>query len=212
MHHNNKQRKRVRLAITGPVASPKLFTALQIGYGLAGAWDRIIVIGSSPKDSIYLHLGAYHVLSISKGSSPHRYASLLNLCSGCNKDVIIFSGFSDEWREGVSSSVQTAYHEEALRAHRLFFEMVQHSQVHLIACVDSKKKLLYQSAEGHPKIRFGYVPIQEEDFERYFTAVLSLFLISAAITAVCSEVFNLVFTPFLLIVFFTGEVLPVESV
>ncbi|RYZ15143.1 MAG: hypothetical protein EOP49_53305, partial [Sphingobacteriales bacterium] len=174
MHHNNKQRKRLRLAITGPVSAPKLFTALQLAYGLTGAWDRIIVIGNSPKDNLYHHLGSYHVLSVSKGASPQRYADLLNLCSGCNKDAVIFSTFADEWREGVGSSVQTGYHEEALRGHRLLFEMIRHSQVHVIVCIDSKKKLLYQSGERHPKIRIGYAPIQEEGFERHLTSVLAL--------------------------------------
>lgn len=172
--HNTKQRKRVRLAITGPVASPKLFTALQMAYGLCGSWQKIIVIGSSPKDTIYQHLGPYHVLNISKGASPQRYADLLNLCGGCNKDVIIYSGLSDEWREGVTSYLNTAHYEEALRAHRFLFDMIRHSPVHIIGCIDSKKKLLFQEGDRISKIRFGYVPIQEETFERHFSTVLSL--------------------------------------
>ncbi len=174
MPHNSKQRKRVRLAITGPAAAPKLFTALQMAYGLTGAWDRIIVIGSSPRDTIYQHLGAYHVLTISRGASPQRYSDLLNLCSGCNKDVVIYSGLSDEWREGVAAYLNTAHYEEALRAHRFLFDMIRYSPAHVIACIDSKKKLLYQEGEGIGKIKFGYVPVQEENFDRHFTTVLSL--------------------------------------
>ncbi|RYE56994.1 MAG: hypothetical protein EOP48_06775 [Sphingobacteriales bacterium] len=172
--HLNKQRKKVRVAITGPSSAPKLYNALQIAYGLCGSWEKIIVLGSSHRDTIFQHLGAYNVLTIQKDSTPQRYSDLLNLCSGCNKDVIIYSNLSDEWREGVTTYLNTAYYDEVLRAHRFLFEMICHSPVHVVACIDTKKKLLYGDSAGTSRIKFDQVPVQQEKYERNFTAVLSL--------------------------------------
>lgn len=166
------KRNKVRLALTGPALAPKLFTALQIAHGLSGHWQRIIVLGSSVKDGQYQHLGPYEVYNLPLDAPPQRYTALLNLCGGSAKDVIIFSGFSNEWQEGVTGYTNTGLYDEVLKAHHHFFAVVAGSPVHIIACVETKKKLLF--GEGSRKFRFINIPVQQEGFERHFTCVLSV--------------------------------------
>lgn len=168
------KRQKMKLALFGIPSSPKLFNSLQIAYGLCGSWDRIIVLGSSPKDVQYQHMGPYNTLLIPSDAPPRRYTELLNLCGSCNKEVIVFSTFSEEWIEGVLPHLQASYYEELLRSHRFFLYILRHFPRHVIACVDTKKRLSFRDDDGKPNLQFIQYPIQQESFERECNTILQI--------------------------------------
>lgn len=171
---NTPKRKKMKLALMGNTSSPKLFHALQIAYGLCGSWEKIIVVGSSYKDTQYQHMGAYNTVFIPRDATPQRYTELLNICGGCNKEVIIFSTLSEEWTEGVCRHLSASYYEEVLKAHRFFFHIMRHFPRHVIACIDTRKKLSCQDKEGKMKLNIISQHIQQEGIERDFTTVLQI--------------------------------------
>jgi hypothetical protein len=168
-----KRNNKLKLALTGLPSSPKLFTALQLAYGLCGSWERIIVIGSSPRDGQYQHLGGYNTLGIAKDATPQRYSDLLNLCTGCHKDVIIFSSLSDEWQYGVAHHLQSSCYEDLLRSHRMLLHMMKHAPVHVIGCIDTRHTFLQRDNEGKRRLRTEQI-IQQPDIDQHFTTVLNL--------------------------------------
>lgn len=165
---------KIKLGLVGPSSSPKLFSALQIAYGLCGAWERILVIGASTKDTQYQHMGAYNTLFIPADAPPQRYMELLNLGGSCMKEVIIFSSFSQEWIEGVTRHLSASYYEELLRSHRSLLRMIHQFPRHIIACMDSRKKLAYQGEDGKLRLHLSSQVLQQEGVERHFTTMLSL--------------------------------------
>lgn len=167
-------RNKIKLGVVGPYAAPKLFSALQVAYGLCGSWERILVIGSSHKDSQYQHMGPYGTIYIPSDAPPQRYMELLNLAGTCGKDVVIFSSFSQEWEEGVTRHFSSSYYEELLRAHRSLMRTMNQFPLHVIACLDNRKTLSCQDETGSLRLRLASRTIQQEGIERYFTAVLSV--------------------------------------
>ncbi|RYF37895.1 MAG: hypothetical protein EON97_00405 [Chitinophagaceae bacterium] len=168
-----KRNNKIKLALTGLPSSPKLFTALQLAYGLCGSWERIIVIGSSQRDGQYQHIGGYNTLGIAKDATPQRYMELLNIAASCSKDVVILSSLSDEWQYGVSSHLQSSYYEEVLRSHRTLFHMMKHAPVHVIGLIDTRHTFLQRDAEGKRRLRTEQL-IQQQDIGHHFTTVLHL--------------------------------------
>jgi hypothetical protein len=167
-------RRKMRLSLFGQTAAPKLFTALQIAYGLCGDWNRIMVLSSSGKADRYQTLGPYQTFDVHPLSTPERYASLLNIVQSCRMDVIILDNFSDEWRHGVSAQLNDFNYQDVLNAHRTLMKMIRFSAEHIICCVDTERKLSYRDREGNRKLHYSERPVQQEGIDRYFMTVLSL--------------------------------------
>jgi hypothetical protein len=167
------KRNKIRLALVGSPSAPKLFNALQIAQGITGDWNKIIVIGSSSRDIIYQHIAPCNTLSIPADATAQRYSDLLNLCAGCNKEVIIFSTLSEEWKS-VTQHLNSSYYQEVLKAHRHLFNSIRHSPVHIIACVDTKKKFACTDPEGKTRFNFLDQHIQAQDFDKNFNTVLKV--------------------------------------
>jgi hypothetical protein len=163
---------KIKIAIEGSLSTPKLFTALQLAHGLTGAWERIIVIGSTSRDGQYQHIGGYSTLHVASDATPQRYTELLNIAASC-KDAVILSGLSNEWQHGVSAHLQGSYYEDVLRAHRTFFHMLRHAPVHVIALVDTRTTFLQRDSRGRRKLRQERV-IQQPGISQHFATVLRI--------------------------------------
>lgn len=168
------EKQTIKLALTGLSSAPKLFSALQLAYGLAGKWERIIVVGSSRTDAAYQHLGNYGTLTVARDATPARYTELLNLCVESHKDVVIFTSLSDEWQLGVGYHANTSYHEDVLRAHRTFLQTIRNAPVHIIACLDTRKVFLPKDLRGRRTLNVAEQVIQQPGIEGEFMTVLHL--------------------------------------
>lgn len=171
----------MRIAIQGATKTPKLFTALQLAYGLCGAWERIIVIGSSTKEDKCQYLGNYNTLHIPADSTPQRYMEAFNLSAGCNKEVIIFSSFSNEW-QSVESLLETSYYEEVLSAHGQLMRILRNSPVHVICCIETKQKFVRYDPQSKRHFAMVQQPIQQPDLERNFAVLMRVCLNGNAFT------------------------------
>jgi hypothetical protein len=173
MEQFNPPRK-MRIALLGIPKAPKLYTALQLAYGLCGDWNKIIVLGSSPKQECFHQLGEYNTLNIPDDAMPQRYMEALNLVGCSGKQVVIFSSFSNEWKEGVSKHLHASYYEEVLRSHSSLMRVLRYSPMHVICCVDTQRKFSYTDHEGRPVFKFVQEAIQQCGFERNFTSVAQI--------------------------------------
>jgi hypothetical protein len=172
MKSSNKLNK-VMVALTGPTSSPKLFSALQIGFGLTGSYKKILVISTSYKAFQYQHMGDYSVLTLPRDSTPNKYLELLALVAACGKEVVIISNLSDEWTEGVSNHLQSSFYEEVLRSHRELFNQLRQLPFHVVGCIDSTKKISFKDDNnGRHRLMVGQKLIQQPKIERYFNTVL----------------------------------------
>lgn len=163
----------MKLALVGSTASPKLFSAIQLAYGLCGSYERIIVIGSSPKDTLYQHIGHYSTLFVPPDATPQRYMDLLNLVGPCGKEVIIFSTFSLEWK-AVTKHLSGSYYEDVLRSHNTLMKVLRHAPRHVIVCIDEERNLIKMNTEGIPKIDLSKQMVQQPSIEKNFTTVLKI--------------------------------------
>lgn len=170
----NPIRRKMRLSLFGQTNAPKLFTALQIAYGLCGDWNRIMVLSSSGKAERYQALGPYQTFDIHPLSTPERYGSLLQIVQSCRLEVIILDSFSDEWRHGVSAQLNDFNYQDVLNSHRTLMKMIRFSAEHIICCIDTERKLAYRDKEGNRKLHYTERPVQQEGIERYFMTVLRI--------------------------------------
>jgi hypothetical protein len=93
-----RQQARIRLGIQGPAGSGKTLGALQVAYGLCADYSKIAVIDTEyGSASLYSHLGAYKVLSLSAPFSPERYIDAVNICEAAGMEVIIIDSMSQAW-------------------------------------------------------------------------------------------------------------------
>lgn len=164
---------KIKLALTGHSTAPKLLTALKLAYGLSRDWNRVISIGCSARDAQFQHLGAYHTLHIDTDATPSRYTELLNLATGCGKDVLILSTLSNEWCRGVQDHLDSSCFQDVLRAHRTLFQWMRHAPVHIICLIDSRTIFLQRDEEGRRKLRQEQL-VQQPGVEDHFTSVLHL--------------------------------------
>lgn len=167
-------RRKMRLSLFGQTAAPKLFTALQIAYGLCGDWNKVLVLDSTGKAQRYQTLGPYQTFGLHPLSTPERYGSLLQIVQSCRMEVIVLDNFSDEWRHGVSAQLNGFNYQDVLNAHRTLMKMIRFSAEHIICCVDFERKLAYRDKEGNRKLHYEERPVQQEGIERYFTTVLRI--------------------------------------
>ncbi|RYE52680.1 MAG: hypothetical protein EOP48_15970 [Sphingobacteriales bacterium] len=165
-------KRKARVALVGGANSPKLYAALQIAFGLTGNYQRIIVIDSTGKADRYSILGDYHVCEIHPQSTPDRYSSLLNIVQGTPHDAVILD-LTSEWRS-VTAQVNEYNYQQVLRSHRTFMQQLKFSCTHIIALVDSERKLAYRDKGGNCKLHFENRIVQMEGVENFFTTVLRL--------------------------------------
>ena len=89
---------RIRLGIQGPAGSGKTMGALRVANDLCADWARIAVIDTEyGSASLYSHLGAYNVLSLSAPFSPERYIDAIHICEAAGMEVVIIDSMSQAW-------------------------------------------------------------------------------------------------------------------
>lgn len=163
------------MALIGQRLSVTVYTALKIAYGLCGSYSKIALISSSSNDNRYQHiLGNYSTLHIPADATPQRYMEIMNIVGPCGFDVIIFSGLSIEWREGVTRHLPSSYYEDVLKAHNTFMSVLRHFPRHVIGCIETKRNIIKMNTEGVPKIDLSRQIIQQPGIEKNFTTVLKM--------------------------------------
>lgn len=163
-----------KIALIGHNSSATLFAALQIAYGLTGSWGKIILVGSSPNDSSFQHIGQYSTLHVPHDATPQHYMDILNIVGSCGKEAIILSSLSTEWEKGVNLHIPNTYYEEVLRSHNTLMGVLRHHPRHIIGCIKTKRSIVRMNTEGLPTLDLSQQVVFQPGFERNFTTVLKL--------------------------------------
>jgi hypothetical protein len=180
-----RQQVRIRLGIQGSAGSGKTLGALQVAYGLCADWTRIAVIDTEyGSASLYSHLGAYNVLSLSAPFSPERYIDAIRICEAAGMEVIIIDSMSQAWEgpggildihNSMSGNSFTNWSKVVPR-HSAMVQSILQSPCHVIVTIRSKQDyVLTTNAQGKtvPE-KVGLKGVQREGLDYELTTLFEV--------------------------------------
>lgn len=181
---------RLVLGLAGTSGSGKTYTALQVGWGLAGydasklgMLDTENKRGSLYADSLVDHsTGECHRFFIGDlypPFSPARYTDAIHEFQKAGVEVLVIDSVTHEW-EGTGGCEEIANNTNSRIAdwkgakyeHKKFMNAMLQSDMHIIACIRAREKMDFTNPKA-PK-SLGIQPIQEKNFMFEMTASLML--------------------------------------
>jgi len=181
-----RQQARIRLGIQGSAGSGKTIGALQVAYGLAnGDWTKIAVIDSEHGSaSLYSHLGAYNVLSLSAPFSPERYIDAVHICESAGMEVIIIDSMSQAWEgpggildiHNSMSGNSFANWSKVVPRHSALVQSILQSPCHVLVTIRSKQDyVLTTNSQGKtvPE-KVGLKGVQREGLDYELTTLFEV--------------------------------------
>ena len=182
-----RQKAKLRLAITGPAGSGKTYSALLLAFGLGGKVAMIDTENGS--GDLYCDLGDYDICSLSAPYSPQRYIQAIHEAEEEGYDILIIDSLSHAWSgEGgildmhtqAMNSMKTnnsyvAWGKVTPWQNRLM-ETILASPCHIIATMRSKTEYLQERDErGYAGIKkVGLAPVQRDGTDYEFGVVFDL--------------------------------------
>ena len=98
MELRQAQRKqaKIKLALQGPSGSGKSMSALLLASGITD-YNKIAIIDTENDSAdLYVHLGEYNVLQLSKPFTPERYIKAIKTCEDAGMEVILIDSITHE--------------------------------------------------------------------------------------------------------------------
>jgi hypothetical protein len=180
----SRKKAKIKLGLQGPSGSGKTYSALLIGYGLAGDWSKIGVIDTENHSAdLYAHLGNYNTLPLGAPFSPERYIEALHLCITAGMEVIIVDSISHEW-EGSGGILDIHGHmagnsftnwAKLTPRHNSLVQEILQSPVHVMTTVRSKQDYILAEKNGkHVPEKVGLKGVSREGFDYEMTILLEL--------------------------------------
>lgn len=178
-----RQKAKIRLGLSAVSGGGKTFSALAIAKGLAGAWDKVVVIDSENNSAdLYSHLGDFNVYPLEAPYSPERYIEAIKECEKAGMSVIIIDSITHEWdgKGGCLEIVESLggkYQNwaQVTPRHQAFIDSILHSTCHVITTV--RRKQDYEMVKDGSKVKVekaGLKEVTREGFEYELTANLEL--------------------------------------
>ncbi|MBE7504425.1 MAG: ATP-binding protein [Verrucomicrobiales bacterium] len=180
-----RQRVKLKLAITGPAGSGKTTAALRLARGLTRN-GRIAVIDTENRSaSLYADLFEFDVLDLEPPFEDRKFSEGITAAVAAGYDAVILDSGSHFWeavldykdkldkRGGNSFSNWS----EATRRFRGVLDAVLQSPIHVITCLRSKMDHVLEKDEksGRQVVKkVGMAPIMRDGVEYEFTVVLDL--------------------------------------
>lgn len=181
-----RKQAKIRMGLFGPSGSGKTFSALLTAKGIAGDWDKVVVIDTENGSAdLYSHLGDYNVITLEAPFSPEKYVEAIQACEKAGVTVIIIDSISHEWdgKGGCLESndliAQTQFKGNTWAAwskttprHQKFIEAITTSKCHIITCGRSKTDTIQTEDKKIKKV--GMKEITRDGFEYEMTLSLNL--------------------------------------
>ena len=182
-----RQKAKLRLAITGAAGSGKTYSSLLIAQGLGGKIAMIDTENGS--GDLYANLCDYDVCSLSAPYDPRKYKNAILEAAQSGYDTIIIDSLSHEWsgsggcldlqsRIAETSKSQNSYIAwgKVTPMHNALIETILNSPCQIIATMRSKTEYLQsQNDRGRSEIRkVGLAPVQREGMDYEFSVVFDL--------------------------------------
>jgi len=181
-----RNKAKLRLAITGPSGSGKTWGALAIAKGLGGK----VAVLDSERDSaaLYAKNFDFDTAPIDAPYTPERYIEAIQAAEAAGIDVLILDSITHEWsgkggcleindeyaRAKCQGNTWSAWAKTTPR-HNKFIAAMMDSKMHIIATMRSKTETAQVSDGGKTRvIKLGMSPEQRTSMDYEFTLVLDL--------------------------------------
>lgn len=185
-----RQKAKIRLGLSAVSGGGKTYSALLIGKGLAGSWDKIAIIDTENGSAdLYSHLGDYNVFPLHAPYSPERYVDAIKECEKAGMEVIIIDSITHEWdgkggcleiaeqitQGSASKNSYTAWAKVTPR-HQAFIDAMLQSTAHIITTVRRKQDYeMTKDSAGRTKVeKAGLKEVTREGWEYELTVNLHL--------------------------------------
>lgn len=176
-----RRQAKLRVGVSGVSGSGKTYSALLIAKGLAGSWDKVVVIDTENGSAeLFSHLGDYNVITLQAPFSPERYVEAIKTAEKAGMEAIVIDSTSHEW-EGAGGCLDIneklantkfrgntwAAWSETTPRHRSFLEALISSPCHIVTTARSKSDTIQTEDKKIKKV--GLKEIQREGFEYELT-------------------------------------------
>lgn len=182
-----KQKAKLRLALTGPAGSGKTYGALLIAQGIGGKIAMIDTENGS--GDLYADVCDYDIQTLTAPYSIQKYLEAIHEAEISGYDVLIIDSLSHAWsgQGGLldmhsqlmnnmkSGNSYTAWNKITPWQNRLIETMLA-SNCHIIATMRSKTDYaMFQNEKGRTEIKkVGLAPVQRDGMDYEFTIVFDL--------------------------------------
>lgn len=177
----SRKNAKMKMALQGPSGAGKTYSALLIGFGLCGNWEKIAVVDTENHSaSLYDHLGNYKVLNLNAPFEPEKYCEAIRLCEESGIEVVILDSVTHCWEylldyhANLPGNSFTAWAKVTPR-HNLFIQTILQSSLHIIATVRTKQDyVLVEKNNKQVPEKVGLKGIQRDGLEYDFTLVFDI--------------------------------------
>ncbi len=181
-----RKKSKLRLNLSGPAGSGKTYSALKLGFGLVGNWDKIAVVDTeNGSASLYSHLGEFQTIDMQAPFTPESYIKAIDLCISAGIECIILDSSSHEW-SGPGGCIEINEHlaqtkfkgntwsawSQTTPRHDAFVQKVLQCPAHVITCTRSKMETVMTDDKKVKKL--GMKDIQREGWEYELTVSLNI--------------------------------------
>lgn len=189
-----RQRVKLKLAITGPAGSGKTTAALRLARGLTND-GRIAVIDTENRSaSLYADLFDFDVLDLEPPFEDRKFSEGIQAAVQAGYDAVIIDSGSHFWeavldykdkldKRGGNSFTNWS---EATRRFRGVLDAVLQSPIHVLVCLRSKMDHVLEKDEksGRQVVKkVGMAPVMRDGVEYEFTVVLDLDMSHQAVSS-----------------------------
>jgi len=189
-----RQRVKLKLAITGPAGSGKTTAALKLARGLTNS-GRIAVIDTENRSaSLYADLFEFDVMDLQPPFEDRKFSEGIQGAVEAGYDAVIIDSGSHFWeavldykdkldKRGGNSFTNWS---EATRRFRDVLDAVLQSPIHVIVCLRSKMDHVLEKDEksGRQVVKkVGMAPVMRDGVEYEFTVVLDLDMSHQAVSS-----------------------------
>ena len=95
----SRKQVKIKMNIASPSGFGKTYSALLLGYGITGDYEKIAVIDTeNDSASLYSNLGPFKTIRLDAPYSPDRYIQAIDICEKSGIEVIIIDSITHVWK------------------------------------------------------------------------------------------------------------------
>jgi hypothetical protein len=95
----SRKQVKIKMNIASPSGFGKTYSALLLGFGITGDYEKIAVIDTeNDSASLYSNLGPFKTIKLNAPFSPDRYIQAIEICEKAGIEVIIIDSITHVWK------------------------------------------------------------------------------------------------------------------
>ncbi len=194
-----KEQVKLMIGLVGPSGSGKTLSALKLAHGIAGDWEKVLLVDSENKSSLNYagaRTGDFKIINFDPafdrlGFNPANWIKVIEIAEkDPSIEVLILDSISHEWigkggclelmdqvtKASRSQNSFTAW-KEVTPKHNAFIDKMRNSRLHIIATIRSKQEWVIEKDEktgkNAPK-KVGMKPEQRDGIEYEFSILFDV--------------------------------------